>query len=357
MPMPAPRDPVQTSQALAAWLARQMPVAREIAIEGLQPPQSTGFSNDTWLFDAAWRTDAGPQRRGLVARLEPSGYTVFPEYDLPAQARILAILRAEGSLPVPEVLWTEDDPAVLGVPFYVMQRIDGRIPTDSPPYHTGGWVTEIEPGERQALWWSGLEMLARIHQLDWRRLGLGFLDRPQLGAPGMAQQLAYYERYFAWAARGKPQPIAEAAFAWIRRHLPEDENVGFCWGDARIGNMIFRDGACVAVLDWEMATLADPEMDLAWWLFLDRHHSEGLGVPRLAGFPSPEATIARYEELTQRRVRHQRFYEIFAAFRFAVIMMRVSQMLVAYEVLPPDSDMETNNIVTQLLERSLAAAG
>lgn len=355
MPMPAPRDPAQTSRALAAWMARQMPSARDILISGLQPPQATGFSNDTWLFDAAWQTADGPQQRRLVARLEPSGYTVFPEYALPTQARIMQLLRAEGSVPVPEVLWAENDPAVLGVPFYVMQAIDGRIPTDSPPYHSGGWVTEVEPAEREALWWSGLEMLARIHQLDWRGLGLGFLDRPQLGASGLAQQLAYYERYFAWAARGRPQPIAEAGFDWIRRNLPDSENLGFCWGDARIGNMIFRDGACVAVLDWEMATLGDPEMDLAWWLFLDRHHSEGLGLPRLAGFPSVEATIARYEELTQRRTRHLRFYEIFAAFRFAVIMMRVSQMLVAYEVLPPDSDMESNNIVTQLLERSLAA--
>lgn len=355
MSMPAPRDPVETSRILATWLSRQRPGMGEVVVDGLQTPQSNGFSNDTFLFEAEWRGDHGAERRGLVARLEPHGYNVFPEYDLPAQAHIMNILRAEGSVPVPEVLWLENDPAVLGVPFYVMERIDGRIPTDSPPYHTGGWVAEIEPRERERLWWSGLETMASIHRLDWRRLGLDFVARPQLGAAGMAQQLAYCERYFAWAARGKPQPIAEAAFAWIRRNLPQEEHLAFCWGDARIGNMIFRDGRCVAVLDWEMATIGDPEMDLAWWLFLDRHHSEALGVPRLEGFPSVEATVARYEELLQRRMRHLRFYEIFAAFRFAIIMMRIAQMLAVYGLLPADSDMETNNTVTQLLERSLAA--
>ena len=64
--------------------------------------------------------------------------------------------------------------------------------------------------------------------------------------------------------------------------------------------MIFDDHRCVAVLDWEMVTLGPWEQDLAWWLFLDRHHSEGLGVPRLEGFPSHRDTVAHYERLMGR---------------------------------------------------------
>src|SRR5690606_8522169 len=98
-------------------------------------------------------------------------------------------------------------------------------------------------------------------------------------------------------------------------------------GDARIGNMIFRDRRCVAVLDWEMATLGPPEMDLGWFLLLDRHHSEGIGVPRLAGLPGPAETVARYEERLGRRVAHLAFWELFAAWRFAVILRRVAQQM------------------------------
>jgi aminoglycoside phosphotransferase (APT) family kinase protein len=269
------------------------------------------------------------------------------------QFRVMEIL-GRTDVPVPRVLWLEDDEQVLGAPFYVMARVEGRIPTDSPPYHMGGWMTEITPEERAAIWWSGLETLARIHRLDPETHGLGFLDLPLAGATALERQLHYYERYLAWAARGRPQPTCEPALEWLRRHRPRGpEPVGVCWGDARIGNMIFQDGGCVAVLDWEMATLGNPEQDLAWFLFLDRHHSEGCGVPRLPGFPPREQSIERWEAWTGRAARHLDYYEVFAAFRFAVIMIRVAQQLTAHGLFPPDSDFETNNTVTALLARIL----
>jgi aminoglycoside phosphotransferase (APT) family kinase protein len=119
--------------------------------------------------------------------------------------------------------------------------------------------------------------------------------------------------------------------------------------------MIFEDFTCRAVLDWEMVTLGDPLQDLGWWLFLDRHHSEGIGVPRLPGFPSREATVARYQELTGTQVDAGRldFYEIFAGFRFAVIMIRLAQLMMHFEILPMESDYETNNLVTKLLASML----
>ena len=117
--------------------------------------------------------------------------------------------------------------------------------------------------------------------------------------------------------------------------------------------MIFQDFSCAAVLDWEMATLGDPCEDVGWWLFLDRHHSEGLGMARLEGFPSHEATIARYQELTGFELDHLGYYQVFAGLRFAVIMARLAGMLIDYELLPPDSDMPTNNIPTQLLAKML----
>ena len=190
--------------------------------------------------------------------------------------------------------------------------------------------------------------------LDWRGLGLGFVDTQAEGSTPLERQLRYYENYLAWATRTLRNRLAEEGLAWLREHRPTGtEPVGFCWGDARIGNMIFRDGRCVAVLDWEMATLGNPEQDLAWALFLDRHHSEGVGVPRLPGFPDRDATVSRYEARTGRPVRHLRYYEIFAAFRFSVIMMRVAQGMKELGVLPPDSPFEVDNTVTRLLAKLL----
>ena len=353
MPTPWERDLEADRRRLTAWLGRVLPDTRDLSISELTTPQATGFSNDTLLFDATWRQAGRAQTRGLVARVQPTGFQVFPDYDLALQYRVLELLAAS-DVPVPRVHWLEaEDTRVLGAPFYVMERVDGRIPTDNPPYHVGGWMTEIEPAEREAIWWNALEVMTRIHRLDWRAAGFDFLERPELGPSGLGQQLDYYERYLAWAARGKPQPTIEPALEWLIKHQPQDEPLRICWGDARIGNIIFDGTTPVAVLDWEMVTLGNPEQDLAWWLFLDRHHSEGMSAPRLPGFPGRDETLARYAELTGRPVEHLRYYEVFAGFRFAVIMLRLAQQMLEYGRLPADSDFETNNTVTRLLAKLL----
>jgi len=351
MPLPQQRDPEATRRQLAPWLARRMPQARDLAITNLAPPAATGFSNDTLLFDLEWTEDGRARRQGMVVRIEPSGFTVFPAYDVGQQFRIMQRLGETTDVPVPPMYWLEERTAVLGARFFVMGRVEGRIPPDNPPYHAAGWMTEIAPAARAALWWDGLEVLARIHRLDWRRLGFDFLAH---GTPGLDAQLDYYARYLAWAAGGRPAPVIEAGLAWLRRHRPADEPLGLCWGDARIGNMIFAGARCRAVLDWEMATLGNPEQDLAWWLFLDRHHSEGIGIERLAGLPGREETVARYEELMGRPVRHLDYYEVFAAFRFAVIMCRLWQLLIAYGAVPADADPQASNIPARLLAGMLA---
>ena len=102
-----------------------------------------------------------------------------------------------------------------------------------------------------------------------------------------------------------------------------------------------------------MVTLGSPVQDLAWWLFVDRHHSEGIDAPRLPGFPSREQTVTRYTELTGTPIENLEYYEIFAGMRFGVIMIRLAQQMAKYDLLPEDSDFETNNTVTRLLAKLL----
>jgi aminoglycoside phosphotransferase (APT) family kinase protein len=346
-------EPEPLSRALAGWLRPKLPNAEDLVVAAVPRSVATGFSSDTLLFDLAWREAGSPRSRAIVVRRAPLGHQVFPEYDVARQHRILRIL-AGTQVPVPPAPWLEEEANVLGAPFYVMDRIEGRIPTDNPPYHVGGWTTQISPAEREALWWSGLEALATIHGLDWRALGLGFVDTAGHADTPLGRQLDDYAHFLAWAARGKPQPTCESALGWLRENRPTGpEPVGFCWGDARPGNIVFRDGRCVAVLDWEMATLGNPVQDLAWWLFLDRHHSEGLGAPRLPGFPGRVETIEAWERKTGHSARDIDYYEVFAAFRFAVIMIRVAQGFVAGGLIPADARLETDNIPTRLLAKLL----
>ncbi len=350
---PQGRSLDESQTLLTKWLATKLPDATDLTVANLSNPSATGFSSDTLLFDLAWKEQGVARSEGLVVRTEPRGATVFPEYEIAKQYRVMDILRPAG-IPLPRMFWLEEDESILGAPFFVMGRVDGRIPTDSPPYHSGGWVTEISPDERTSIWWSGLEAMAAIHKLDVGALGLDFVDTPVEGRTPLERQLAYYRDFLSWALNGKSHPTCEPALEWLVENQPTDEPVGLCWGDARIGNMIFDQGKCVAVLDWEMVTLGNPEQDLAWYLFLDRHHSEGINTPRLEGFPSHEETVARYEALTGRTVRHLHYYEIFAAFRFGVIMIRVAEQLIGAGIFPADSDFATNNTVTPFLTRLLA---
>jgi len=353
MPIPEQRDLEEARGILADWLAKQLPDASDVDIGPISGPQFTGFSNETLLFEASWASGSERLSERLVLRVKPTQHTVFLEADFENQYRVLQALHEHTAVPVPPMRWYEADDSYLGAPFFVMGHVDGRAPTDSPPYTQDGWLLdETTPEQRRTLVESGLDALAAIHAVDWRGLGLDFLDKPQYGALGFEQQLRYYERSFDWAANGKPAPpVAQASLDWVREHAPaSDPEVTICWGDARINNQLFgADCRVAAVVDWEMVTLADPMMDLGWWLFLDRHFHEGMPAPRMEGFPTREEMVAHYEKVSGRAARDVEFYEVFAGLRFAVVMMRLAVLLAEFELLPADSDMAENNAVTRVL--------
>lgn len=352
VPISPDRDIEKTRLALEEWLAERMPEADRLVVPELTAPEGTGFSNETLMFDAVLDVGGEEQVRSLVARIQKPDQTVFPDLDVTRQATVMSRVAEHSEVPVPDVLWIERDPAPLGTPFYVMEKVEGSIPTDVPSYHQTGFVAEAPPEERRRMWESGLEAMARVHTLDWRAAGLDVLDRPDDGRIGLPQLLAYLERYFEWAMQGRPYPSAERAWAWIQDHLPEEPSgATLCWGDARPSNMIFSGGRCVGVLDWEMATLGPPDQDLGWWLYFDRFSSEGYGVPRLDGLPDREETIAHYARLTGREPRNLVFHEVLSGFYFVLIMVRVAEALHGIGLLDAGSDFATNNTSTELLDR------
>ena len=203
------------------------------------------------------------------------------------------------------------------------------------------------------MWWSGVETLARIHTLDWEGLGLSFLGVPKEAIGALDQQLDYYERFLGWARGDASQPILEAALRWLRENRYPPQRVALCWGDSRLPNLIYRDDEVVGVLDWEMAFLGDPEADLAWWLFLDWHHSDGNGVRRLEGFPAREETIRRYEELTGWKTENLFYQEVMAAFRFGVIMVSLFSNMGQAGIAAAATSSPTTRRLASLLELPL----
>ncbi len=352
-PMPdiAQRDPEHVASVLSTWLRTKLGADAKPEVFDVQAPGSNGFSNETILCRT--RTTAGTttSEKRLVVRVAPTKHLLFMDAHFDTQYRVMRTL-ADGNtgVPLPTLGWYEEDPQYLGVPFFTMDHVEGDVPADNLPYTMDGWVKDATEAQQETMWWSGLDAMAQVHRADWKALDLGWLDRPEHGRPGIGQQMSYYRAFLDWAAKGTAHPTLEATWKWLVEHQPDETGeVVLNWGDSRIGNMIWRDFKCAAVIDWEMASLGQPEMDLGWWLYFNRQFAEGLGVPRPPGFASHEETIARYEDLLGREMKDVFFYEIFSGFRFAAIMVRLAELSMDSETLPSDSDMATNNLATQLL--------
>src|SRR6185503_17163824 len=137
---------------------------------------------------------------------------------------------------------------------------EGRAPADAPPYTVAGWLRDAAPTDQAALFEQGLEVLARIHAVDWERLGLGAVLRSATSPPvGTERQMAHDAQFLEWVLVGRRLPVFEDAVDWLADHVPDEPELVLNWGDARLGNILFRDFAPVAVLDWEMVTLGVPE--------------------------------------------------------------------------------------------------
>lgn len=316
----------------------------------------TGFSSENVIFDASYTAgDGRRQVAACVARIQPSGYSLYQEHDLDSQWRIIDALHRHTSVPVPRIIAHDtEQSAWLGQPFFVMERITGEAAGDSPPYTVKGWLADAPPEQRRNVYERGLAVLADIHRADWKTLGLDFLLGSTINPVGLASQMDHDEQFLEWVAHGRELPLCAEAVRWLRQHVPDDDELVLNWGDARLGNMLFRDFVPVAVLDWEMATLSPHSADLGWWIVFNRIHTEGIGRANLPGIPHDDEAVAIYEGISGRTVHHLQFYQVRAALRAALLLVRYSDHLVASGAISADAERTPARPAMVVLERLLS---
>lgn len=316
------RDLDAAARALCPWLARRLGAAY-VRLDNLSYPLGAGVSNETILFDA----HAAGHSYALVLRVAPAPeHQMFFEPRFKLQYDMLLALRRLGTVRVPEALWYEDDPTLLGQPFYVMRRMSGRVPVSMPVYNETGWLTEASPTQRRTLWEGAVRQLAAVHCAPTE--DFAFLHDPGQGAPGDEQQLTYWRRFADWALEDTVPDTVHELFSWITATRPPTPTPGLSWGDARIGNMMFGDDfGIVGVMDWEQASLAGPMADLGWWLLFDDIHSTEQGIPRLDGLGNRQKTLDLWQELTGRPVEHLHWHEVFAGLKAGLLALHTRRSM------------------------------
>jgi aminoglycoside phosphotransferase (APT) family kinase protein len=274
-----------------------------------------GASNLTYLLRY-------PQR-DLILRRPPVGTKARSAHDMAREHRIQAALRPVFPY-VPQMVALCTDHAVLGSDFYVMERVEGVTPRASMPPEVGE-----DPARMHALGERFVALLVELHGVDPVAAGLAELSR----GPGyVGRQVAgWSERYRR--AKTWNVPSFERVMRWLDAEQPADVGACVIHNDFRLDNLVLdrEDPLRVrAVLDWELATIGDPLMDLgsslAYWLQADdgvASHRFRRQPSHLSGMPSRAQIVARYGELTGRDVAAWRFYEVFGLFRLAVIVQQI----------------------------------
>lgn len=351
MPVDGQRDPEQVKTVLEGWLDDRLDHPEGgVEITELVIPQSSGFSNETFLLEATWLNHGKRLIEELVLRSQPQVYAVFPDIDLiNQQYRTMELLGEHSDVPVARTRWAEPDASVLGQPFFVMDRLHGQVPGDVPPWTVDGFVIAMNSETRREWHRNGVEAMCRVPKVDWRAVGFDYLDLAHYGTLGPEQRQGYLRHFKDWALADREHPILDPAWEWLLANWPDDsDRIELCWGDARPGNQMSQGTEIVGVFDWEVVSLGNPESDLGWWLFLQRFHTEGIGVPLPEGLLDKDATVAWWEELMDRPATNVDFYEALAGFHFGLVMCRISDMRVLLSPDEADSNMFYENPVASL---------
>jgi aminoglycoside phosphotransferase (APT) family kinase protein len=289
---------------LGAWFAAEIPGAgAELSATMI----AGGKSNLTYVVsDGA---------QDWVVRRPPLGHVLATAHDMSREYRVMTALR-DTAVPVPHTYGLCTDDAVLGAPFYVMERVAGT------PYRFADELVPLGPERTRAISTRLVDTLAALHQVDPAAVGLADFGKAQ---GYLGRQVARWKKQMD-ASYCRDLPAADELHALLAADVPEESAAGIVHGDYRLDNVLVDDAdRCTAVLDWEMATLGDPLADLALMLVYHRLGEAGGGqavtnASAAPGFLSEDEIIERYAQGSDRDLSRFGFYLGLAAYKLAAIL-------------------------------------
>ena len=293
---------------LGSWMdERRLPGSGE-PIE--VTPIGGGASNE--IFDLRRGGERMVLRRPPRQVPEGRNQTMLREY------RVLAALR-ESDVPHARAIAVCEDTDVLGACFYLMGHVDGWS-----PMNTDGWPAPFDSDldARKGLAWELVDAIAKLGRVDWRAAGLEGFGKPE----GFLDRQVDRWLHHLGRIQFRELPGLDAAAEWLRRHTPKSFTPGIIHGDYQFANVMFRHGAparMAAIVDWEMATVGDPLLDLGWvlmgWPNPDEDRST-MAYVDYNGLPSREDLIERYTRTSDLPVDEMDYYVVLARFKMACVL-------------------------------------
>jgi aminoglycoside phosphotransferase (APT) family kinase protein len=250
--------------------------------------------------------------RSWVVRRPPLGHVLATAHDMRREYQVITALR-DTDVPVPAAYAYCSNPDVLGAPFYVMAKVDGI------PYRTADQIAPLGPVRIRAIAERMIDTLARLHAVDPGAVGLGEFGRPE---GFLARQVRRWRKQLD-ASRSRPIPGIDELHTLLAANPPDGGAAAIVHGDYRLDNILVNSAdELAAIVDWEMATLADPLTDVGLLVVYQRMDmlDEGPMASAAPGYPSEAEVLARYAERSGRDLSRLGFYVALASFKLAVIL-------------------------------------
>jgi aminoglycoside phosphotransferase (APT) family kinase protein len=304
------------AERIAGFVAREERLAPErVRASGLRR-LAGGASREIWSVDLEIERDGGVESLPLVVRKDPAG-RVGDGGDRNVERDVLRAA-FEGGVPVPRPRWGSSDPAILGAPFFLMDRIEGEalprrlLRDDAYASARAGMAATLGT------------IAARIHALDLAGPDLAALPRPardRSPARIEVQRVATSIRELAV----EPHPVLDLAERWLLERAPKAPRIALVHGDYRVGNVIFDASGVRAILDWELVHVGDPIEDLGW--LCTRAWRFGSPLPA-GGVGTRKQLVEAYEAASGTKVDRAalRFWEACGSFKLALVFIMQSRV-------------------------------
>jgi len=303
-------------EKIVGYLESKMPSARNLALSDFVH-SAGGWSHEIYVFFASWNEDGRAMRRGFCLRKDPGSGLLRELSSLREQFRVIKALEGTPA-PTPKAYWYEEDPSILGGPFFVMEKVEGEVPN---PWSRAGKQFYADAAKRGKLPRSFVEALASLHNLDWRGAGLDLIGVPGDGKDFALREIAKWESLIAQSIR-KPEPVLTELLMWLKANAPETRRLAFVHGAYRTGNLIIKDDAIAAIIDWELQVIGDPMYDVAY--VLSNLNREGSTL--LSCVVEREFFLDYYQKLTGLTIDLEacRYYEILYMMRSTAFWLSAS---------------------------------